>query len=202
MDELGLRISLIIKITSKKKEYLELIENITCNQNAIVLGDLTKDSRQMFMNLAKEKQKMIDEVYNLDTVFQRTYNSVKHLFNNSLSKEYKIQLKQLQVMIDNVMTLDKHICEMESSNSNLLEEKMRKLNQNNNSIYKEKSTIKSDSFEKLSAFTPNMNSQEVLSKKPRAKKPRNARIENANLNRAIAKYNKQSSSYENHKLTK
>lgn len=200
MDEFGLRISLLIKITSKKKEYLELIQNITYNQNSIVLGDLTKDSRQMFMTLAKEKQKMIDEVYSLDTVFQRTYNSIKHLFNNSLSKDYKLKLKNLQTIIDDVMIIDTQICELESYNSNLLEEKMNKIEKSN--TYKK--TVENIKREPLAkTFVSDTNSQHILTEnsKPKAKKTRNARIENAKLNRAISKYNDQSSSYENHKRT-
>lgn len=201
MDELGLRISLLMKITSKKKEHLELIQNITYNQNAIVLGDLSKESRQMFMSLANEKQKMIDEVYNLDIVFQRTYNSIKHLFNNSLSREYKVKLKTLQSIIDCVMDLDKKICELESSNSVLLEKQMKEMKLTNENSKKSNIT-KDENITPKKIFNQNINNQNILSKNSKVNKRRDARIENANLNKAIAKYNKQNSNYENHKLTK
>ncbi len=123
MDDFGVKISLLLEITNKKKILLETIFNITYNQNCIALGELTSDSRKLFMNLAKEKQKSIDEVYNLDTVFQRTFDSIKHLLNTSLSDEQKNKLQKLQNVIDEVIRLDKNICELESNNSSLLEDK-------------------------------------------------------------------------------
>ncbi len=123
MDEFGLRLSLLLDITEKKKNLLEIILNITFNQNCIVLNELSFETRSMFMDLANEKQKSIDEVYNLDTVFQRTYDQIKHLFSSDVSEENKNKLLVLQNTIDEVMNLDNKICELESNNSSLLETK-------------------------------------------------------------------------------
>ncbi len=123
MDEFGLRLSLLLEITGKKKNLLEIILNITFNQNCIVLGELTTETRQLFMELAKEKQKLIDEVYSLDTVFQRTYDAVKHLFNDIDKDSFKETLVSLQDTIDEVISLDGKICEIESNNNTLLEQK-------------------------------------------------------------------------------
>ncbi len=121
MDDFGLKISLLIEITNKKKALLDTIYNITFNQNCIALGDLDTKNRNLFMQLAKEKQKSIDEVYNLDTVFQRTFDTVQHLFSSNLSDEQKVKLRELQSIIDEVMAFDKKICELESNNGSLLE---------------------------------------------------------------------------------
>lgn len=193
MDEFALRISLLIKITNKKKEYLELIKNITYNQNSIVIAnEIDSNSRQLFMNLAKEKQTIIDEVYNLDTVFQRTYNSIKHLFNNSLSKEYKLKLKELQSIIDNIILLDKQICEIESNNSDLLENKKKTL---------EKNTSNNTSEKKEAYLDTNLNGQDILNKSVKNTKT-DIRVQNANLNKAIAQYKKQDSNYVDYELFK
>lgn len=123
MDELGVRLSLLLEITTKKKTLLEMILNITYNQNCIVNNNLDHDSRQLFLELSKEKQKGIDEIYSLDTVFQRTYDTIKNAFNPNISDNNKQKLKQLQIIIDDVVLMDKNICELESANSSLLEHK-------------------------------------------------------------------------------
>ncbi len=123
MDELGVRLSLLIEITSKKKNLLDLILNITYNQNCIVTNELDQDGRKLFLDLATEKQKMIDEIYSLDTVFQRTYDTIKNAFNPTISGDNKQKIKTLQEIIDSVVSLDDSICELESSNSTLLEHK-------------------------------------------------------------------------------
>ncbi len=123
MDELGVRLSLLVEITTKKKNLLDLILNITFNQNCIATNDLDQVSRKLFLDLSGEKQKVIDEIYSLDTVFQRTYDTIKSSLNPTISEDNKQKIRTLQEIIDTVVSLDTSICELESANSALLEQK-------------------------------------------------------------------------------
>lgn len=123
MDEFGVRLSVLLDITQKKNVLLDTILNITYNQNSVVISELTTENRQLFMALAKEKQKLIDEVYSLDTVFQRTYDAIKHLFDTQLKQSDKDKLTQLQELIDMIIVLDEKICALEADNTTLLENK-------------------------------------------------------------------------------
>ncbi len=162
MDDFGLKISLLLEITNKKKILLDTIFNITYNQNCIALGDLDQQSRNLFMQLAKEKQKSIDEVYSLDTVFQRTFDSVKHLLNTELSTDQKAKLAELQTTIDIVMALDKKICELESNNGSLLESK--KLDVQKIDVPK---VAKNKLLEQYSKQTTAFNQKDLGNKKPK-----------------------------------
>lgn len=124
MDEFSIKLSLLLDITSKKNNLLTTVLNLTENQNCIAVGTLDESSRNLFMQLAKEKQKAIDEVYNMDTVFSRTYDSVKDSFNNPvLTDEDRDKLVRLQNMIDEVLKKSDKICSIESDNNTLLENK-------------------------------------------------------------------------------
>ncbi len=123
MNDFELKLSLLLEITTKKRKLLDTILNMTYNQNCIALSELDSDSRNLFMELAKEKQGSIDEVYNLDIVFQRTFDSIKHLFSDELTSEQRQKFIALQHVIDEVISLDTKICELEANNSTLLEGK-------------------------------------------------------------------------------
>ncbi len=123
MNDFELKLSLLLEITTKKRKLLDTILNLTCNQNCIALSELDSESRNLFMELATEKQKSIDEVYNLDTVFERTFDSIKHLLSEELTDELKPKFVALQHVIDEVILLDNKICELEANNGTLLEGK-------------------------------------------------------------------------------
>lgn len=127
MDEFSVRLSLLLDITTKKKNILEIILNLTENQNCVALSALDKESRALFMELSNEKQKNIDEVYNLDIVFDRAYESIKDCFSNELSDETREKVLQLQNTIDGVMNLNDKICSIESINNDLLENKRQEV---------------------------------------------------------------------------
>lgn len=141
MNELGVRLSLLVDITIKKKDLLEIILNITFNQNCIVTNELDQDSRKLFLDLSVEKQKVIDEIYNLDTVFQRTYDTIKNSLNPSISEEDKQKIKSLQEIINSIVVVDSKICELESTNSSLLEHKKSIIEKN---IIKNPKVLKSN----------------------------------------------------------
>ncbi len=123
MDQFNLKIKLLLDITTKKRDVLTKILNVTENQNCILSGDkVDKATLEMFRFLDKEKQKGIDEVLSLDTVFQRTFNSIHHLLNN-LTQEQKDYIGQLQVLIDEITILDEKIRKSERANNKVAEKK-------------------------------------------------------------------------------
>lgn len=127
MDEFSVRLSLLLDITTKKKSILEIILNLTENQNCVALSELDKDSRALFMELSHEKQKKIDDVYNLDVVFDRAYESIKDCFSGELSEETRQKVLLLQNAIESVMNLNDKICAIESMNNDLLENKRQEV---------------------------------------------------------------------------
>lgn len=123
MDQFYVKLLLLLDISTKKRDTLEIILNLSENQNCVAKSSLNDESRALFMALATEKQKHIDEVYAMDTAFQRTYDAIKDGFKQDLDQETREKLVSLQDTINDIIALDNNICSIESENNDLLEKK-------------------------------------------------------------------------------
>ncbi len=120
MSEFDININLLIDIIIKKKSNLERVLNITLNQREL-LGKA--DSSDLFVEMNKEKQILIDEILALDSVFQRKFNLISHNFNSDVVvKAYKNKIELVQDYIKSVLRLDNEIRIQEEKNTKAIKE--------------------------------------------------------------------------------
>ncbi len=120
MSEFDININLLIDIISKKKSHLEQILNITLNQREL-LGK--EDSKNLFIEMNKEKQILIDDVLALDNVFQRKFDLISHNFNSKIVvNSYREKIALIQDYTKSVLRLDNEIRVQEEKNTKRMKE--------------------------------------------------------------------------------
>lgn len=128
MDEFGLRLKMLIDILDKKWRLLSRVTNIVENQGTILKSaDKTKETLEIFRVLTDEKQKVIDEIFALDSAFNTTYDKIKHNFDNKVvTNAYRQEISQMQGYIKDILINSENITILEKSNEQyILEDRFK-----------------------------------------------------------------------------
>lgn len=131
VDDFGIRLKLITDILQKKIDVLKLLLNVTENQG-VVLESKNKNeiALTMLRTLTDEKQRMIDEILQMDSVFQKTYTAIKHNFQNqSVTKQYKKEILHMQGTIREISVISDKIVLAERYNDNITKTMSKAINE-------------------------------------------------------------------------
>lgn len=116
MDNIEIKLKLLIDAASKKAKLLEQIYNITYNQETLCLSDISEAEKAVLIKEAvDEKQKIIDKIAGIDNAFISSFESFGGQLNKNKDK-YKDELLALQDMIREVTDIDVKIRVMEERN--------------------------------------------------------------------------------------
>ncbi|MDR1664388.1 MAG: hypothetical protein LBR83_05640 [Clostridiales bacterium] len=124
MDQVEVKLNLIIDGMKKKEAALREAAGITENQSTVLDSALSKDEILAFIvTMNREKQQHIQTVINCDHLFERILKEIGPSLDANPDL-YKPQIGEIQKMIRQVMDLDVAIRVQEEKNS----DKMLKLN--------------------------------------------------------------------------
>ncbi len=119
MDDILVRIKILMDVLDKKIELLTTIYNITENQETILKLEDFPDKNSFLNESMGEKQKLIDEVIIADDVFQSMYDQIKdHL--KADTQQYKDFIINMQIRIKDIMDFDIRIRVKEERNRALM----------------------------------------------------------------------------------
>ena len=119
MEELLLKMNLMVDILAKKKQALNQILDITENQETILLQPKSDELMVMFNEMNLEKQEYIQVVLQADDFFQNTFKDIKSNFEHNAEK-YKDEVRDLQNKIKEIIDIDVKIRVKEERNKMLL----------------------------------------------------------------------------------
>ncbi len=115
MNEIEVKLDILERSVDKKIKLLNQIYNITENQQLFV-KTLEGEQRQEYLSsAAEEKQKLIDEILKIDTVFISTFESFNGMLNKN-RKLYRERILKLQEKIRLVVDIDVKIRVKEERN--------------------------------------------------------------------------------------
>lgn len=118
MNEIEVKLDILESSINKKIEILNQIYNITENQE-LFFRTLSGDEREEYLSSAtEEKQKLIDEILRIDTVFISTFESFNGMLNENRN-QYRERILGIQEKIKEVMDIDIKIRAKESRNKQL-----------------------------------------------------------------------------------
>ena len=105
MDEIAVKIDILHKALDRKKGILTQIINITENQQ-MFFETLKGEELKYYMNVSiEEKQKLIDELNDIDTAFTGIFESFKGKLNENKQK-YRNEIISMQDKIQELIELD------------------------------------------------------------------------------------------------
>ncbi len=120
MSDFEINLNLLVDIIEKKRNNLEQILNITLNQHELIGKN---DGYELFVEMNREKQHLIDDILALDNVFQRKFDLIAHNFNSKVvSEAYYKKISLIQDCIKIVLRLDNDIRVQEEKNTKELQE--------------------------------------------------------------------------------
>ncbi|MDR2898898.1 MAG: hypothetical protein LBU94_01130 [Clostridiales bacterium] len=119
MDDFGVKIELLISSLEKKRAALETVLNLTENQHAVLSEQITKETSEMFSLMNSTKQDLIDEIIQMDSVFQGIFNGISDGFEEKALPDHRDKVAQMQAIIKQVMELDIKIRSAEQMNKDL-----------------------------------------------------------------------------------
>ncbi len=120
IEEINTGISILYDSLVQKQQLLEQILNITENQEQVLKNiDESSEFKELFHEMNRQKQLLIDEVLNLDNVFQNTYEKYSEIMLNR-PEHFTKGIKLLQELIQSVMDMDIKIRCREQNNKQLI----------------------------------------------------------------------------------
>lgn len=118
---LRLKLDYLNELLAKKMETLNKIYNITESQNMILLSkDSSPEANVFFTEMNKEKLHLIDEVIDLDRLFQSSFKEIEEELDTA-GKEYTDTIKNMQALINEILEKDIAIRAWEQKNKALLD---------------------------------------------------------------------------------
>jgi len=99
------KLVLLQEILNKKFNALNFILSISENQEQLYLSSPSDTRRDFLSEMAKEKQKQIDEVLTCDAVFQSIFDGIAEEFVEK-GRIYSEQMQAIQTLIKKVLELD------------------------------------------------------------------------------------------------
>lgn len=118
MSEIEVKLDILESSINKKIEILNQIYNITENQELFVKNLSGEEREEYLKSASEEKQKLIDEILKIDTVFISTFESFNGMLNEN-RKLYRERILMLQEKIKAVMDIDVKIRVKEERNRQL-----------------------------------------------------------------------------------
>lgn len=118
MNEIDIKLDILENSVKKKERLLNQILNITENQEMFISTLKGREKDAYLKSAAEEKQKLIDEVLRIDTVFISTFESFNGMLNEN-RQQYKQRILKLQEDIKTVVDLDIKIRAKEERNRQL-----------------------------------------------------------------------------------
>lgn len=118
MNEIEVKLDILESSINKKIEILNQIYNITENQELFVKSLSGQEREDYLKSAAEEKQKLIDEILRIDTVFISTFESFNGMLNEN-RKLYRDRILMIQDKIKEVMDIDVKIRVKEERNRQL-----------------------------------------------------------------------------------
>lgn len=122
MNEFLIKINLLNDIINKKIELLSQAFNITENQQLILKQIEDDNYTNIFNNMVKEKQAIIENIVQSDDIFNKIYSEISEEINTNSCK-YKDELNLLKDKIKLSMDFDIKIRTKEERNKRLSMEK-------------------------------------------------------------------------------
>ena len=96
VEQVAIQCEILLEVVKEKVELLEQIFNLTLNQHTVLEMDSYQES--IFENLAKEKDKRIQRINELDDFFERTYTQIKeNIMRESSDLKEIIQFIQQEI---------------------------------------------------------------------------------------------------------
>jgi len=99
------KLQILQDILDKKENVLGFILNICENQQSLYSSEDSDELKLFLKEIAKEKQKLIDDILQYDIVFDNMFKNIKTNFEDN-AKKYKKEISKMQSSIDQVMKLD------------------------------------------------------------------------------------------------
>lgn len=122
MDIFETKIKILIDISKDKNKILEAIYNITENQETFLISNYSAENFKMFFSeMSEEKQKYIDEILEIDNLFQKIFGELDDTFEEQAPK-YKELVKCLQKKIKTATELDIKIRAVEQKNRDIIKQ--------------------------------------------------------------------------------
>lgn len=119
MDNQEIKMDLLIDVLNKKAKLLDNIFNITANQQALLKNSCnTLEIKNLYLEMGKEKQILIDNTIKSDKIFNNIFEGVSSNLNQCSSK-YKDKFKLMQSLIKAITDIDYKIRVLESQNSQI-----------------------------------------------------------------------------------
>lgn len=119
MTDLGVRINILKDVLEQKKSSLEQIYNICENEEMLSKEPNTAIKAEMLKGMALEKQNLIENVLQCDTVFQKSFGEIKDNFEANAAY-YENDVRYLQTLIKQIVELDIKIRNKESVNKEVI----------------------------------------------------------------------------------
>lgn len=111
-------IQLLADTLKKKREVLNLLMNITQQQESVITSEPFRE--EQFLQIITLKEEHIQNLAKLDTGFEQLYNSVKEELTNNKEK-YLAEIAVLKDLITDITDLSVRLQAMEKRNKSKLE---------------------------------------------------------------------------------
>ncbi|MCL2565670.1 MAG: hypothetical protein FWE24_07665 [Defluviitaleaceae bacterium] len=115
MNEFEIKMDILISSLGEKNEILNLILNITENQEQLIDMDKSEEMWDMFVEMNEAKQEHIDRVVELDNIFQGVFEGISDNFEDK-AREIPEKTANLQALINASLELDVKIRATEQRN--------------------------------------------------------------------------------------
>lgn len=117
MDAKDTQIKLLLECLKKKERLLTQILNITENQGFILTSRISQEEiYAFFLKMNEEKQKLINDVVDLDKIFENVFKETGSYLDENTDK-FNEEIKFMQDYIRNITDLDAAIRIQENVNN-------------------------------------------------------------------------------------
>lgn len=121
MNDISIKLSMACEALEKKENLLNQILNITKSQETVFYSPESEEKDLFIKEAVKEKQKIIDQVIQIDNIFIKIFDE----FNGELNKNndiYKDKILYLQSKIKEIMDIDIKIRVIEEKNRRIMQQ--------------------------------------------------------------------------------
>ena len=119
MNEFEIKMDMLISSLKEKNDTLNVILNITENQEQILDIDKGEETWAMFVQMNEAKQEHIDRIVELDNIFQGVFEGISEGFESNAG-ELPEKTTNLQALINESLELDVKIRAAEQRNKSEL----------------------------------------------------------------------------------
>ena len=121
LDEVKVKVKILLDILNKKYVLFEEIHNITLNQQAVVKHD--KPDMDLFEELISEKQTRIDKINEMDEQFVKMHSEIKAKLEADTDK-YKDLILNVKAVVKSIHDIGIKIQVIEEENRKQIEQNL------------------------------------------------------------------------------